>query len=770
MKIAVLTYWDSLDNYGQILQGYALQQYLRTLGHDAFIVRFHEEKQPESLLKRIMKLQPFYLVKYIKYKKFCKETMSFNKTHTRNFDDFKRNNIVYSNREYWSFNDLLCEDWSGVDAFICGSDQIWSPKYMNNWLAYLLAFVPMRCRKIAYACSFGRTVIDSLYKAQLSKKLPTYDVVGVREYSGVQLCKETGCETAQLVCDPTLLLRSTDYAALIGTKPQTTSTAFVYLLNWEMALPTDEINACLKEKSLQMMFFPTMGTEHLWSSIQDLTISNWLCQIAASQLVITNSFHSTVFAILFHRPFVSLALSGKDAGMNDRLQTLLGELGLQGRIYVEGQSRTIVQIASMPIDWTDVDNRLERLRQSGISLIKDGLNGKNCISCKHRICFYTNGAIHHRYGGLDRVTELLADNFAKQGHEVYYLSITRRETYDKERQHFLPNTQRIDCSENMEAFNAFLRDRNIDVLINQEANVDITLPIANDIRRNIKVLSVLHFNPNYIDDKHFFNKFSRSAGIVNKTLRCVFSINAVNKMGLKFLRRKLARNYRKQLKWSDHLVLLSDRFKDDMLALIGQNTESYKLTAINNPCVISVPVGEQPEKENVILYVGRLDIPFKRVDHILDIWKELSAKHKVWRLQIVGDGADRIELEEKIACEHIERVSMEGLQVPTNYYQRAKFIMLTSSASEGWGMVLTEAQSYGCVPVCYRSYSAIEDIVTDGENGILVNNNDSKELMRKIDEVIASPDRFRAMSERCRESVRKYNIDNISSQWIKLMQ
>ena len=769
MNIAVVTFWESSDNYGQILQGLAMQRYLISLGHKAFIVRFHEESPSKSFKDKVSRLLPSHIIDYIRFKKVNRETSIFNSKHQRRFTDFKNEHLNYSDCEFFSYEELLCADWSKVDAFVCGSDQIWSPKYVNNYLAYLLAFAPLRCRKIAYACSFGRTTLDDVYIQMLRKQLATFDVVGLRENSGVSICHRAGRKDAKLVADPTLLLHAIDYADLISNVSISAS-AFIYLLNWKMPLPLEQIDTYLKTNGLSVAYFPTQGNENIWQSDNDLSIKNWITQLANSQIVFTNSFHGTVFSILFHRPFVSFALEGKDAGMNDRLLTLLTAIGLENRIYKNESSYSLSAIANQTIDWNDVDDRLDLLRNSGVDLLNQGLQVKALKTPVHRICFYTSGAVHHRYGGLDRVTELLADEFEKEGHEVYYLSYIKRDVYNHKRQYFLPEGNVLKNKQNIIFFNRFLKERGIDVLINQEAQVDITLPIDVSLREKIKVLSVVHFNPNYIDKKHFKNKFSISSSLYNKIFKTLFSVSFVNRLGLYYLTSRLSINYRHQLNWADNIVLLSDRFKRTFIDLTGSDINLSKITAINNPCMI--PGCEENQlyhKENLILYVGRLDIPFKRIDHTLDIWKVISTEYVDWQLLLVGDGDDRERLELKVKEEGIQRVRFEGIQNPNNYYKRAKMILLTSSVTEGWGMVLVEAQSYGCVPMCYKSYPAISDIVTDGVTGGLVDNDDDSSLIDRVKYAIENPNSLQHMSEMCKKSVKRFDIGIIADQWQKLM-
>lgn len=112
MKIGIVTYWNSTDNYGQIMQGLALQRYLRSLGHDPFIIRFHEEIPPTSIREKISKLSPLYLWQYIKYRKAINNALAFNQKHPRRFKEFKKNNIKYSEKNFG--HSMICCAQTGL--------------------------------------------------------------------------------------------------------------------------------------------------------------------------------------------------------------------------------------------------------------------------------------------------------------------------------------------------------------------------------------------------------------------------------------------------------------------------------------------------------------------------------------------------------------------------------------------------------------------------------------------------------------------------------
>ena len=167
--------------------------------------------------------------------------------------------------------------------------------------------------------------------------------------------------------------------------------------------------------------------------------------------------------------------------------------------------------------------------------------------------------------------------------------------------------------------------------------------------------------------------------------------------------------------WSDDAyVILAESFRKPFLHFTGIKNPR-KLFAINNP--LTIRFDGKGKKENVILYCGRLDEHQKCVSRVLDVWRMVMDALPDWRLEIVGDGPDRMRYEEQAA--HLHRVSFVGFQRPESYYAKAKILVMTSDF-EGWGLVLVEAMSYGCVPVALGSYEAVWDVINDGVNGIVV--------------------------------------------------
>lgn len=768
MKIGIITFWDSSDNYGQIMQCFALQHYLRLQGHRPFLIRFSPAPHRDGRLKRLARiLRPSHVISYIAYRRALRAGAAFDAKHPRAFGAFRERHLVLSERIYRSLEELRRERWD-ADALICGSDQIWSPS--PNIDSYFLRFAPITMPKIAYATSFGRSVLPEPYAARLTSLLKEFRAVGLRETEGATLCREAGYARAELVCDPTLLLDRAYYLRTILGKEQvaTGDHGFFYLINWPTQIPLDEIRRHAAQHGQPIRFFPAHGLELDGTEpYGDLTIESWLESIASARWVVTNSFHGTVLAILQHRPFVTLPLCGSSESMNGRIRTLLERLGLADRMYTG--ERPIDELLTSPIDWDETDRLLAEFRASSERFLADALTERRPDEpTAPTVCFRSNGGINHDFGGLDRVTELLADYFASRGCKVYYLSHTRRPGTSNDRQYYLPDAARVRTPANIAYFNDFVRSKKVDLLIDQEGNVDNRLPLAPDLTHIVR-LTVLHFNPNYITENHFRHKFTTASRLprpIRRVCAALFELAPVRRRGLKLLRDRLVRNYIAQCNDCDQFVMLSDRFRRELSALFGERPLPENICAINNPATFAFREIDFAKKKKRLLYVGRLERNQKRVDLIVEVWKKLAAEFPDWELDIVGGGPDEEAL--KRQAQHIRGVRFHGIRNPAPFYEEASVCCFASSAIEGWGMVLVEAQAMGCVPIAFDTYSALHDIIEDEATGCLVANDDLQEYALRLARLMRDEPLRRAMAERSIRAAERFRLDLIGEQWLTL--
>lgn len=337
MKIGILTFWKTEDNYGQLLQCYATQTYLRSLGHEVFLVKATTGKEYNpSLKQQVMdKLRTAYRLKSFPIY-LCKRALSSawyllshgklrKHTTNRGFEQF-RQKYLNCTREY-SLAELN-DNPPVADAFVVGSDQIWN----TTDGMFFLSWAPDNVKKVAIAASYGARSNSEEFCNLIRPWLSRFDLVTVRENSGVELSASAGRCDAHLVPDPTLLLRADDYLNLATKEIPEEPYVFIYFLGTRTNIDWKEIHRFAKSKNLKIIYVGSQGMEDKYAK-EEPPIENWITLMANAEYVITNSFHGTVFAILFHRQFMVYPVTGVAKNMNNRLTTLLTPIGLSDRIY-----------------------------------------------------------------------------------------------------------------------------------------------------------------------------------------------------------------------------------------------------------------------------------------------------------------------------------------------------------------------------------------------------------------------------------------------------
>ena len=191
-----------------------------------------------------------------------------------------------------------------------------------------------------------------------------------------------------------------------------------------------------------------------------------------------------------------------------------------------------------------------------------------------------------------------------------------------------------------------------------------------------------------------------------------------------------------------------------------------KLAAITNPLTIDIGSIEQVKKENIVLYVGRLEERQKKFSRIASVWRDIAGKYPDWRLDVVGDGPDRLVYEKQL--EGCPRTTFHGFQKPHEFYKKAKILLMTSDF-EGFGLVLVEAMSAGCVPVALGSFSAVHDII-DGKNGIVTKMPFSKEeYADSVMLLMNNHDLYESYSKAALETSQKFGVAQVADCWERLL-
>jgi len=323
----------------------------------------------------------------------------------------------------------------------------------------------------------------------------------------------------------------------------------------------------------------------------------------------------------------------------------------------------------------------------------------------------------------------------------------------------------VACPKNVNYLQELVREREIGVVINQtgfDAEVLDLVISVNDVCR----LYTVHHNCVACLQEHHQSIVEHylDACRVPRLLRPQLLYGMLKTRS----RIRTGRCIERAVRESTRLVLLANTFIDE-LSTYTNRINVQKVVAISNPAPFSSDPTALTEKEEILLFVGRLENAQKRVDRLLDIWSAISTKHKSWRLDIVGDGPDRGALQEYAVSLGLERVAFHGQQDPVPYYRKAKLLLMTSEF-EGFGMVLVEAQAFGCVPIAFECFSAIGEIIEDHRSGFIVERGNTTSFIARLDAALADGGKLESMSIEAIRSVEKFSSERISEQWLTYFQ
>lgn len=348
MKVALLTIWHE-KNYGAELQAYATIKALKELGCDVKMIdiRLSDISHPNlngKIGNILSKITPCHK----KFKKFWKD------------------NIPTTSR-YKSLLELQSNP-PEADIYIVGSDQVWNPEIVKEFLPlYLLDFGKENIKRISYASSFGSSDWHTpQYTEQVKKLLSKFQFITCRELSGVNLLKKHFNIQAYNVLDPTLLFDN--YSELIKNNKQKKTLAY-YPLDVDPEL-CSKIPLLAKRLGLE-----PINTNHksflIGSIVWDRTsIEEWVENITTASFVITRSFHGLAFSLLSGRQFAVCAYNNN---RSTRLTNLLELLDLKDRFYNNLDDLINDSPWERPIDYSLVGNKLKKLREQSWELLKQAL-------------------------------------------------------------------------------------------------------------------------------------------------------------------------------------------------------------------------------------------------------------------------------------------------------------------------------------------------------------------------------------------------------------
>lgn len=374
-KIAILTQPLHV-NFGGTLQAFALQKTLIGMGHQVETLNY-DWKKSSDLKKILSSLKHKILSNKSIFPFFENELQAIRAEHKK----FIKNNIKYSESLY-SHQDLknYIESQS-FDAVIVGSDQVWRVAYSPRIESFFLDFLSHdnQIKKIAYSASFGidQWQFNKQKTIEIKRLLKKFQSVSVREKSAVELCQQYLDVEVKHTLDPTLLLEAKEYLELLNPKQKNINNIgkiFVYVLDKNKS-KEKMIENISRELDKEIFYNQPEKNNKNSYFIKDLEpyiyppIESWIESFFDADFIITDSFHGTVFSILFNKEFI--VINNEDRG-NARFESLLELFDLKDRL-VSCHDEGYLKLIRKKTDFEQVNKKLNKLRLDSSKWLEDSL-------------------------------------------------------------------------------------------------------------------------------------------------------------------------------------------------------------------------------------------------------------------------------------------------------------------------------------------------------------------------------------------------------------
>lgn len=376
MRISILTFCKTI-NYGAALQCFALSTYLKNQGHCISIINLELPSKncggkKRSLLRRIVSKiiraardlinsKPDGTGEFIRYKTLSDKYKIYENNTWSLFNDFSENRIGGFTTTFTLYEDIK-DNYPISDLYIVGSDQVWNPKITGrNVLLYFFSFLNNEPR-ISYAASFGGSEQIDFGEdgtREVKNLLFKFNAISVRDHIGLNILKQQFNFPAIQVVDPTLLLDSRLYAELADESEED---AKGYLYEYKFIINDSWVNK-IKEIAAHLNLKVRSDGEFIdidgfeYHPVQ--SIQGWLKVIKTADFVVSDSFHCTIFCILFKKQFVT---TPSYKGGEGRMVSLLKDLGIEDRFFYNiSDIQNRKELVYNPIDYDKVYLKLDKL-------------------------------------------------------------------------------------------------------------------------------------------------------------------------------------------------------------------------------------------------------------------------------------------------------------------------------------------------------------------------------------------------------------------------
>ena len=388
-----MAYTRGHNNYGTSLQGYALLKVLQRLGHDVEIINYEKRscvKEKVVWVINAIRIGEWHEVasrlkgNHILYKLHQDFAQNISK-RTEAVDAYKAKKLLPQFQRYVGYA-ALHEGSKRYDAVVVGSDQVWTPMGLPTRF-YNLLFVDDRVRKVAYASSFGVSDIPDFQKEQTGMYLDRFHAIGVREQRGKEIVEALSHQQVQVVADPTLLLLGDQWKQELNEdisasteknrkRAEQGGYIFCYFLgsNQEARKAARDLQQLTGLRILNIRHMDEyVATDEQFGdeAPYDVDPNDFVRYVAHADYVCTDSFHCTVFSIIFHRRFMTFYRFAQTSktGRNSRIDSLFQIADIPHCHLFSGDIKNINET----IDWEKTDLRIASLRDKSIKFLQEAL-------------------------------------------------------------------------------------------------------------------------------------------------------------------------------------------------------------------------------------------------------------------------------------------------------------------------------------------------------------------------------------------------------------
>lgn len=368
------------NNFGSMLQSYATQKVLSQYGIKYELIEYRKKYTPKFILKSIPRLlnHVIWEDKYAEFRKksFLKKNPVLRDVAQQRVTAFNKFRLQYftAPRTVYTGYDSLVANSKKYSAFFTGSDQLWTPAGLPTNF-YNLMFADKDKLKISYASSFGVKQIPWYQRRRTRDYLQRIQFISCRETSGSHIVKELTGRSVPVVIDPTLHFTGEQWNEMLPCEPFTKEKYILsYILGPDEKARAEVMN--LKNRTgLKIISIPQFLAPDL--KFGDIAAKNagpaeFVNLIRNAEFVCTDSFHGTVFSILFKKNFVvfNRYKDSYGASKNTRIDSLCNNLGLQERRF----SGNIYTDMVASIDYQKVDTHLSYMRDFSKKYLEDAFN------------------------------------------------------------------------------------------------------------------------------------------------------------------------------------------------------------------------------------------------------------------------------------------------------------------------------------------------------------------------------------------------------------